>query len=249
MRNRLAHCPFLPVRSKTGHKMRYVSEREDTGCLDTRQVADDLRSFVEQPDFPCVGAKAALRRHQLQILVASDIRDNGHDRKLAEWLESLAHQYDANGGMFVSRAVIYPRTAHLSETQFETSLWERLSALHAIDVEDNRWDPAVASDPSSPHFSLSIGGKGFFVVGLHPNASRLARRFKYPTLVFNLHDQFEKLREEGRYEALRKSIIARDVALQGYQNPMLARHGNGSEAAQYSGRRVDKNWKCPFRHA
>ncbi|HWK39337.1 MAG TPA: guanitoxin biosynthesis heme-dependent pre-guanitoxin N-hydroxylase GntA [Hyphomicrobium sp.] len=228
--------------------MRYVYERKSTSCLDTRQVADDLKAFLERPDFPCVGAKAALRRHQLQILVASDIRHDRYDRKLAEWLESLAHQYDANGGMFVSRAVIYPSTTDLSEIQFEACLWERLSALHAIDVEDNHWDPAVASDPSSPHFSLSIGGKGFFVVGLHPNASRLARRFKYPTLVFNLHDQFEKLREEGRYETLRQSIIARDVALQGYQNPMLARHGSDSEAAQYSGRRVDKNWKCPFRH-
>jgi len=229
--------------------MRYVSERENTSCYDARQVADDLKAFLEQPDFPCVGAKAALRRHQLQILVATDIRESVHDRQVADWLATLADQYDADGTLFVSRAVVYPSEAHLSETQFETCLWERLSALHAIDVEDNSWDPAVDSDPSSPHFSLSIGGKGFFVVGLHPNASRIARRFKYPTLVFNLHDQFEKLREEGRYETLRKSIIARDIALQGYQNPMLARHGSGSEAAQYSGRRVDENWKCPFRHA
>jgi len=229
--------------------MQCSSEHEETIRLDVRQAADDLKAFLENPDFPCVGAKAALRRHQLQILVASDIRSGLYDRRLAEWLASLAEQYDANGTLFVSRAVVYPSAVHLSETQFETCLWERLSALHAIDAEEHYWDPNVDSDPSSPHFSLSIGGKGFFVVGLHPNASRLARRFKYPTLVFNLHDQFEKLREEGRYETLRKSIIARDVALQGSPNPMLARHGNGSEAAQYSGRRVDKNWKCPFRHA
>jgi FPC/CPF motif-containing protein YcgG len=74
-----------------------------------------------------------------------------------------------------------------------------------------QWDPSVDSDPESPHFSLSIGGKGFFVVGLHPNASRKARRFKYPSFVFNLHAQFEKLREEDRYETIRNKTIERDI--------------------------------------
>ncbi len=108
--------------------------------------------------------------------------------------------------------------------------------------------PKVDSDPQSPHFSLSIGGKGFFVVGLHPNASRTARRFKHPALVFNLHAQFEKLRQEGRYETLRDKTIERDIALHGSPNPMLARHGQGPTAAQYSGRHVSADWKCPFKH-
>jgi hypothetical protein len=29
---------------------------------------------------------------------------------------------------------------------------------------------------------------------------------------------------------------------------MLARHGEASEAAQYSGRQVPSDWTCPFRH-
>ena len=51
-------------------------------------------------------------------------------------------------------------------------------------------DGAVADD-----FSLS--GTAFFVVGLHPNASRPARQFSSPVLVFNLHAQFERLRADG----------------------------------------------------
>src|SRR6185312_15214178 len=108
--------------------------------------------------------------------------------------------------------------------------------------------PAVDSNPDSPHFSMSIGGSGFFVVGLHPNSSRAARRFKYPTLVFNLHAQFERLRDEGRYETIRNKTIERDIALDGTPNPMLARHGHGPAAAQYSGRLVNENWQCPFKH-
>jgi FPC/CPF motif-containing protein YcgG len=65
--------------------------------------------------------------------------------------------------------------------------------------------------------------------------------------VFNLRAQFEHLRAEGRYEKLRSAILSRDAALAGSINPMLARHGDASEARQYSGRAVDADWICPFR--
>ncbi len=106
--------------------------------------------------------------------------------------------------------------------------------------------PGWPTDPDNPHFSLSFGGEAFFVVGLHPNASRPARRFSSPVLVFNLHAQFERLRAEGRYEKLRASILERDTALAGSVNPMLARHGDSSEARQYSGRVVGAEWRCPL---
>jgi FPC/CPF motif-containing protein YcgG len=226
-----------------------ASDIVSVSAQDTQDIADELKHFVAAAEFPCVGAKAALRRHQLEIVVVSDIRRNAYDRFVTQHLQNFAGRQDLDETLFVSQAVIYRCDRALSESEFETYLWQRLSALHAIDREHFRWDPNVDSDPNSPHFSLSIGGKGFFVVGLHPNASRIARRFKYPTLVFNLHAQFEKLREEGRYESIRNKTIERDVALQGYPNPMLSRHGERPEAAQYSGRSVEAGWKCPFRHA
>ena len=45
---------------------------------------------------------------------------------------------------------------------------------------------------------------------------------------------------------MRGTITARDIAVAGAPNPMLARHGSISEARQYSGRAVDKDWECPF---
>ncbi len=65
--------------------------------------------------------------------------------------------------------------------------------------------------------------------------------------MFNLHAQFETLREQGKYEGMRAKILDRDLALAGSLNPMLARHGDASEARQYSGRAVDETWACPFR--
>jgi FPC/CPF motif-containing protein YcgG len=45
---------------------------------------------------------------------------------------------------------------------------------------------------------------------------------------------------------LRAAITERDIAYSGSRNPMLKRHGEDSEARQYSGRMVGKEWKCPF---
>ena len=133
--------------------------------------------------------------------------------------------------------MVFEGPGHLSETHFERHLWRRVQSL----TDKDGWqgvepDPRVDDSPDSPRFSLSFGGEAFFVVGLHPNASRPARRFEAPALVFNLHDQFERLRGEGGYDRLRAAILSRDEALSGSVNPMLANHGEISAARQYSGR-------------
>jgi FPC/CPF motif-containing protein YcgG len=67
----------------------------------------------------------------------------------------------------------------------------------------------VSADPNDPHFSLSFGGEAFFVVGLHPRASRPARRFERPAPIFNLRDQFEQQRSTASMTACaRRSLRA-----------------------------------------
>jgi FPC/CPF motif-containing protein YcgG len=136
----------------------------------------------------------------------------------------------------------------LDEARFEMLMWQRIQSFADKDSWlGQNYDDRVSPDPQDSHFSLSFGEEAFFVVGLHPHASRPARRFPRPTLVFNLHDQFERLREEGRYDRMRSKILERDIALAGDVNPMLGKHGETSAAAQYSGRVVDQDWRCPFR--
>ena len=95
---------------------------------------------------------------------------------------------------------------------------------------------------------LGSRGKAFYMVGMHPNSSRKSRQAPYPAIAFNLHLQFEKLREKGRYEQVKHRIRDRDIELQGNMNPMLQDFHEGSEARQYSGRKVGEEWKCPFLH-
>lgn len=210
-------------------------------------LARQFFAFIRDTSFPCVGAKSALGKGRMRVVVGRDMRSAWDDLRIYPTLLSLARDYAADPVPFQSLAVLFEEEPDLSEAEFESFLWHRLQSLsHKDDWLGQRPDPRVSADPANPHFSLSFGGEAFFVVGLHPNASRPARRFARPALVFNLHDQFERLRETGRYEKLRGTILDRDLALAGSLNPMLAAHGSISEARQYSGRAVDADWACPM---
>ena len=218
--------------------------------LPANEPADLTAAFlatVAGNDFPCVGAKSAAARGNLAVIRARDITSAWNDlqihRDLLEW--SWRYKDDREG--LRSLAVIFEAPCDLDERGFERALWQRLQSIS----DKDHWlgqvhDPRVSADPDDPHFSLSFGGEAYFVVGLHPNASRPARRFPRAVMVFNLHDQFERLREAGRYERMRERIIERDIALAGSPNPMLQRHGEVSAARQFSGRAVGDDWRCPF---
>ncbi|MCJ2015031.1 guanitoxin biosynthesis heme-dependent pre-guanitoxin N-hydroxylase GntA [Methylobacterium sp. J-076] len=206
-----------------------------------------FREFIQDPPFPCVGAKSALSRGRLKIVVARDITSGWDDMRIYPALLAFIVGYRESPDLFQSFAVVFEGPGSITEERFEESLWARAQSLSDKDSWLGQpYDGSVATDPDNPHFSLSFGGEAFFVVGLHPGASRPARRFPHPVMVFNLHAQFARLRAEGRYEKLRASILQRDEAFAGSANPMLARHGEASEARQYSGRQVDPDWRCPF---
>jgi FPC/CPF motif-containing protein YcgG len=215
---------------------------------------DELQSVlydhVAAAAFPCVGAKAALARGTLEVLTCRSIDSAWDDVRIHERLLHFTRAYRENPGLFRSLAVVFEGPEELTENAFEKLMWTRIQSLSDKDVwRGQEYDETVSPDPDSPHFSLSFGGEAFFVVGLHPHASRPARRFARPVMVFNLHDQFTTLRAQGKYEGMREKILVRDEALAGSRNPMLARHGESSEARQYSGRAVDESWRCPFHYS
>jgi FPC/CPF motif-containing protein YcgG len=214
---------------------------------DGHPLAERFRAFVKDRSFPCVGAKSAVARDQMHFVVGRDMRSAWDDLRIYQALLAFAVNYSANPRLFQSFVVLFEQPGAMSEAEFESLLWDRVQSLADKDAwHGQHYDARVSDDPASPHFSLSFGGEGFFVVGLHPRASRPARQFETSALVFNTHDQFERLRAERRYETLRGAIIERDIAIAGTPNPMLSRHGELSEARQYSGRAVDSGWTCPF---
>ena len=193
-----------------------------------------FKSFVSHRSFPCVGAKSALNRGRMEFGMFDALADTGSASALCTQLTGFAERHPSPGVDPVSFVAMF-RAPVANEDEFHAKLWRHLQTMHDIDRMAHRWDARVSADPSDKAFSFSVGSRAFFVVGLHPRSSRVARQAPFPCLVFNFHDQFEALRGSGKYDALQSAIRRRDVALQGTINPTLARFGEGSEAAQYSG--------------
>ncbi len=210
-----------------------------------------FRDFVAAPTFPCVGSKAALARDAIHAHEFARLGDRANDAPLLDALGAFAAMVegtDADDSTIWSFVALFDGPQDTDEPRFEAMLWSQLQRLHDLDVRrGTRWAGDVSRDPDDPDFSLSLAGHPFFVIGLHPGASRLARRFEWPALVFNSHRQFEQLRADGRYRKMQAATRQRDTALQGSINPNLADFGAAAETRQYSGRKADADWSCPFR--
>ena len=205
---------------------------------------DAFDRWVSDAGYPCVMAKSVVKTGQYLVRPYAALDDEASARQLAADLTAYAAEPEPDRGVRSFLAVFERPGGPLDEAEFERLFWATLARVHAADGAP--WDPAVASDPADPRFSFSVGGRAFYVVGMHPGASRLARRFPRPLIAFNLHSQFEDLRAAGRYQAVRDTIRARDRALQGSVNPSLQDFGTTSEARQYAGRAVGDGWRCPF---
>ena len=211
-------------------------------------VHGSLRALVLNPGFSCVGAKSALRGGRYRVGVYGEMASPGATAGLARDLFEFVEEQPYLGDGFSTYLASFAGPNVADEAGFEELLWAQLQGLHDLDLRHHAWDPSVSPDPEDADFSFSFGGRAFFVVGLHPASSRFARRFAWPTLAFNAHEQFEKLREKGRFARIQEVVRTREVSLQGGLNPNLGDFGELPEARQYSGRRVERDWRCPFRH-
>ena len=219
------------------------------GPADAAAIHSRLASKLTGADFACVAARSVLNRKAYRLGIYDALGTQDAAMGLCHDLYEFSHEFASGAQPFTSFVAAFRGPQVLTEEHFETLLWRQLQMMHAVDARYFDWDRNVSKDPASPKFSFSIGGRAFYVVGLNPCASRMARRTADEAyLVFNGHDQFEALRLGGKYGQLQKAIRARDIASQGSMNPMLDDFGTISEARQYSGRAVPPDWRCPFQH-
>lgn len=204
-----------------------------------------FQNYVHDRSFPCVGARSALNRDRAVFRHYSQLADSNSAHMLCADLQNFSIEFPNPGADPVTFVAMF-RIPVASEIQFDALLWQHLQMMHEHDRIEFEWDRTVSSDPHDSNFSFSIGGRAFFIVGLSPMASRVARRAPMPCLVFNFHDQFEALRATGKYAGLQRVVRTRDLMLQGSINPMLDVFGDASEARQYSGRAHDAAWNCPL---
>lgn len=214
-------------------------------------LAERFLDKIRAADWPCVGSKAALAKGAIATRVFGRMGERANDAPLLDAIGDFAHKVERTPPQdhtVHSFVALFEGPGDTDEARFEAMLWSQLQRLHDLDVgRGTRWARDVSRNPDDPHFSLSLAGHAFFVIGLHAGASRIARRFEAPVLVFNSHAQFERLRADGRYAKMQAATRARDIALQGSINPNLADFGAAAETRQYSGRATGPDWACPFR--
>lgn len=213
---------------------------------DNIQNKDKFTNFILKQNHPCVMAQSVFAMGNLDFYTYENFGSKKATKNILMDLKNYLSNYDFNAKEFFSFIAVFSDGKQYSEKEFEVLLWQQLNLLQEAD--ETAWDKEVSDDPENGNFSFSLLGKAFYIVGMHPNSSRQARQSPQPTIVFNLHGQFEKLRKMGAYHTVRDKIRQRDEELQGTINPMLKDFGDDSEAKQYSGREVGGEWKCPFHH-
>ncbi len=213
----------------------------------TRLIIEEYLQYINNKEFPCIAAKAAMSKQQIKCMVAGHMACPKDDAEILSFLYSFVDEYRQSANLYYSAAVIFDQPAFINEEEFDLFLWQRLQSLSDMDAQNFSYDKRVDILPSSPNFSFSLKQEAFFIIGLHPVSSRAVRQFKYPALVFNPHFQFEQLREMAKYQNLKYVVRKRDIAYSGSVNPMLEDFGEASEVFQYSGRKYDAQWECPLK--
>jgi FPC/CPF motif-containing protein YcgG len=222
--------------------MKVEGEKMSNMPSETNGVDEMIREFILD-DHPCVMAQSLVADDNLTIRNYQKM-DFSITRDLTYHLKEYINSIEDDSKKFQTFIATFEDDNFETELEFENALWKLLYNLHKEDSQ--AWDKNTSPDTASSKFSFSLLGNSFYIVGMHPNSSRKARSAPFPMIVFNLHHQFELLRSLKRYTRIRDLIRRRDKEFQGSINPMLEDFGKNSEARQYSGRAVEKDWKCPY---
>lgn len=207
-----------------------------------QEVLDALAAFISEDDFVCLGARAALRRNTIvhhHYRALDPVSALEHHQDLLTFLKG----FEPSDRSFTSFVATFEEpAARLDEHEFERLVWDYLQAMHDEDSKQHPWSDIYDSDPKSSNFAYSVGSHPFFIVGLHPGASRPSRRFGKPALVFNSHIQFNAL--GLKFLKLKSKIRRREREFHGAVNPSFVKYKD--EARHYAGRFTEPDWECPF---
>jgi uncharacterized protein len=225
------------------HEGQLVRLRPPTGAVDplAEFVHSQLRALLLHRMYPCLGGTSAIRTGTYRLGLYARIGSADAVRDCTEDLHAFLADNAPDIHPIAVFIAVFDGPVFPGETGFERALWRQLQAMHRADAAAiGVLDPEpITVDEADAGFIF--GDRNFFVVGLHPAASRWARRFGWPTLVFNALTHDALLRSRGQYERMQGTIRRRDARLQGAVNPAV----DLPQVAQFAGRSVGNDWQCP----
>ena len=86
-------------------------------------LAQKFMAFVNDDDFPCVGAKSALASQHLHFCIASDIRSTWDDLRIHREIERFVRIAKADKTGFWSCVILFEDSSPMTERHFERALW------------------------------------------------------------------------------------------------------------------------------
>jgi FPC/CPF motif-containing protein YcgG len=140
----------------------------------TEMLTRSLHAHISDHAFPCVGAKAALKRGTLEVIAARDMTSAWNDLPIHDALLAFAERFRKSPSLFRSFAVVFEGPHNLTESEFEQHLWQRIQSLSDKDTwRGQPYDARVSPDPEDPHFPcLSAARDTLWLVCIR---TRLAR--------------------------------------------------------------------------
>jgi len=215
--------------------------------MDRKKIEKELEEHVINYS-PCIFGKSVIKSKNYDLKIYDGLSNHKSIMKLYDDLLAFKNiQKEKYGNEFSSFIAIFLDNNIANEKDFDNKLWNILNVLTKKDKQYHKWDESVSSSPLDSNFSFSFAERAYFVLGMHEKSSRLSRKFKYPTLVFNARYYFDLLRDNGTMEKYRMMIREKDLNRQGTINPNLTNYSdNDSEAKLYSGMQISDDWVCPF---
>lgn len=251
----LATAPFEQTTLKNSHYAKFhkglLEYIHQTTIPDPKHqhFAGVMKSLVETATFPCLGAKSTFKTENMRFSFYKDLGCPEQAKKLAQDLYYYIEDKKqiADGSAFTSFAAIFEGPYFPDFDSFEKAYFAFLYQLHMIDKDVSPWVEGVPKDPNDSKFAFSFGGKAFFVTGMAPVIPRISRRFIVPAMVFNAHENFAMLKEQGIFQKIKPKIRAGDMMLEQNGHYVNGGVGEGAEAAQYCGNPIGRTeFKCPF---
>ena len=172
----LAGCRF--PRERDRHQMEDRDAKGLPNMIGAVEIEREFASFVNDASFSCLVGKGVVHQHGHIVRAYPPLGTRAAASALCGGTGGVRRRRSrSDEAAGVRRGV--PGRARERAGVRGAALGAAAAAARARRSRAG-WDPSVSEDPDDPLFSFSFGGHALFVVGLHPQSSRLSRRFGGP---------------------------------------------------------------------
>lgn len=204
---------------------------------------EQFRGMMLNESFACIGGASAVRRGNYQFALLPELASEEAIVECCDALRKFVSKFPAASHPVAVFVAAFRGPLCENESDFESRLWDQLQGMHDSHGQRAWFSADDSLADRDDELGFIFDDRNFFVVGMHPAASRWSRRYAWPTLVFNALSHAEHATRLGQFDRMRDRIRSRDQRLQGSLNPTVSE----PQVAQFSGRDVGPDWQCPLR--